>query len=91
MPTITLTGSLFLSCEDLFGKVILVGHITRCQDAEPCELSAARVAKVNLATFEVEQLVGYKGNKFFEMGTVVIDVDNDVLFYPGGYFTAIVS
>lgn len=66
------------------GRVIAAGHITRCPDENPCELSAARVAKVHPSTFEVEQLVDYKGNGFFNVGTVAIDADNEI--WIGGIY-----
>lgn len=60
------------------GKVIAAGHVTRCEDDDPCELSAARVAEVDPATFEVQQLVDYKGNEFFQIGTVAIEVNDEI-------------
>ncbi|NKB34382.1 MAG: hypothetical protein GKR91_14925 [Pseudomonadales bacterium] len=66
------------------GRVIAAGHITRCPNDNPCDLSAARVAKVNPSNFEVEQLVDYKGNDFFNVGTVAIDADNEI--WIGGIY-----
>lgn len=66
------------------GRVIAAGHITRCLDNNPCNLSAARVAKVHTSTFEVEQLVDYKGNDFFSVGTVAIDADDEI--WIGGIY-----
>ncbi|MDD9889604.1 MAG: hypothetical protein OXU30_04595, partial [Gammaproteobacteria bacterium] len=66
------------------GRVIAAGHITRCPDVNPCELSAARVAKVHPSTFAVEQLVDYKGNGFFNVGTVAIDADDEI--WIGGIY-----
>lgn len=66
------------------GRVIAAGHITRCPDDNPCDLSAARVAKVNPSTFEVEQLIDYKGNDFFSVGTVAIDADSEI--WIGGIY-----
>ena len=66
------------------GRVIAAGHITRCPDENPCDLSAARVAKVNPSTFEVEQLVDYKGNDFFNVGTVAIETANEI--WIGGIY-----
>ena len=65
-------------------RIIAAGHITRCPDANPCELSAARVAKVDPQSFEVEQLVDYKGNDFFSVGTVAIDADDEI--WIGGIY-----
>ena len=60
------------------GDVVVAGHITRCDDGSPCELSVARVAKVNPETFNVRQLVDYKGNDFFQLGTVALDVGDEI-------------
>ena len=60
------------------GTVVVAGHVTRCQDSVPCELAVARVAKVNPDTFSVEQLVDYKGNEFFRLGTVAIEVNDEI-------------
>lgn len=61
------------------GTIVVAGHITRCQDANPdCELSVARVAKVDPTTLNVQQLVDYKGNDFFKLGTVAIEVGNEI-------------
>ena len=64
------------------GKVIVAGHLTQCEDVDPCEPSAARVAEVDPTTFEVRQLVDYKGNDFFKLGTVAIEA-NDELWIGG--------
>ena len=66
------------------GQIIAAGHITRCPNGESCDTSAARVAKVDPESFEVEQLIDYDGNDFFEMGTVAIDVDDEV--WIGGIY-----
>jgi hypothetical protein len=66
------------------GRVIAAGHISRCPDENPCELSAARVAKVNPDSLSVEQLVDYDGNDFFELGTVAIDADDEI--WIGGIY-----
>lgn len=60
------------------GKVIVAGHVTRCEGAEPCELSAARVAEVDPETLAVRPLVDYKGNDFFKLGTVAIRVGDEI-------------
>ena len=60
------------------GKVIVAGHVTRCAGPDPCELAAARVAEVDPNTFAVRQLVDYKGNDFFRVGTVAIDVSGEI-------------
>ena len=60
------------------GKVIVAGHVTRCEDAAPCELAPARVVEVDPNTFAVRQLVDYKGNDFFTVGTVAIQVDDEI-------------
>jgi len=60
------------------GMVIVAGHVTRCEGSDPCELAAARVAEVDPNTFAVRQLVDYKGNDFFKLGTVAIDVDGEI-------------
>ena len=60
------------------GQVIAAGHVTRCEGVEPCELSAARVAEVDPTTFEVRQLVDYKGNEFFQVGTVAIEANDEI-------------
>ncbi len=60
------------------GKLVVAGHVTRCNDASPCELAAARVAKVDPDTLEVQQLVDYKGNDFFKLGTVAIEVGDEI-------------
>jgi hypothetical protein len=41
-------------------------------------LAAARVAKVDPDTLEVQQLVDYKGNDFFKLGTVAIEVGDEI-------------
>jgi sugar lactone lactonase YvrE len=66
------------------GRVIAAGHISRCPDENPCELSAARVAKVSPDSLSVEQLVDYDGNDFFELGTVAIDADDEI--WIGGIY-----
>ena len=43
------------------GKVIVAGHVTRCEDFDPCELAAARVAEVDPNTFAVRQTGGLQG------------------------------
>jgi hypothetical protein len=60
------------------GKLVVAGHVTRCADASPCELAVARVAKVDPDTLEVQQLVDYKGNDFFKLGTVAIEVGDEI-------------
>jgi hypothetical protein len=60
------------------GKVIVAGHVTRCDEPDPCELAAARVAEVDPNTRAVRQLVDYKGNDFFKLGTVAIDVNDEI-------------
>ena len=60
------------------GKVIVAGHVTSCEDATPCELSAARVAEVDPNTFAVEQLVDYDGNAFFTVGTVALEINGEI-------------
>ena len=60
------------------GGVIVAGHVTRCEGSDPCELAAARVAEVDPDTFAVEQLIDYKGNEFFRLGTVAIDVQDEI-------------
>ncbi len=60
------------------GTIIVAGHVTRCADGGNCELSAARVARVNPTSFAVQQLVDFKGNDFFRLGTVAIEVENEI-------------
>ena len=60
------------------GNIVVAGHVTRCDESSPCELSVARVAKVNPITLNVQQLVDYKGNDFFKLGTVAIEVGDEV-------------
>ena len=60
------------------GKVIVAGHVTRCDGSDPCELAAARVADVDPQTFAVRQLVDYKGGDFFKLGTVAIEVNDEI-------------
>ena len=60
------------------GGVIVAGHVTRCEGSDPCEPAAARVAEVDPDTFAVEQLIDYKGNEFFRLGTVAIDVQDEI-------------
>jgi hypothetical protein len=60
------------------GNVIVAGHVTRCAGVDPCELAAARVAEVDPNTFAVRQLVDYEGNDFFKLGTVAIDVNDEI-------------
>ncbi len=60
------------------GNLVVAGHVTRCQDSSACELAAVRVAKVNPSTLSVQQLVDYKGNDFFKLGTVAIEVDDEI-------------
>ncbi len=66
------------------GRVIAAGHVTRCPDAQDCQLSAARVAKIDPASFAVEQLIDFSGNDFFELGTVAIDVEDEI--WLGGIY-----
>ena len=60
------------------GNILVAGHITRCDESSDCELAVARVAKVNPNTLQVQQLVDYKGNDFFRLGTVAIEVDDEI-------------
>lgn len=60
------------------GTLIVAGAVGRCAGSDPCELAAARVAEVDANTFAVRQLVDYKGNEFFRMGTVAIYVGDEV-------------
>jgi hypothetical protein len=64
------------------GKILLAGTrgvITRCTDDDiGCEISIARVAKVDPVTLSVEQLIDFKGNTFFTQGTVAIEVDDEI-------------
>ena len=60
------------------GHIVVAGHVTRCDDSSPCELSVARVAKVEPTTLDVQQLVDYEGNDFFKLGTVAIEVGNEI-------------
>jgi hypothetical protein len=60
------------------GNIVVAGHVSRCPNSSPCELSAARVALVNPATLSVQQIVNYKGNDFFRLGTVAIEFENEI-------------
>ena len=60
------------------GNIVVAGHVTRCDGSTSCELAVARVAKVNPTNLNVQQLVDYKGNDFFKLGTVAIEVDNEI-------------
>ena len=60
------------------GNIVVAGHVTRCDESSDCELAVARVAKVNPNTLHVQQLVDYKGNDFFRLGTVAIEVDDEI-------------
>ena len=60
------------------GAIVVAGHVTECDDSTPCELAVARVVKVNPSTLNVQQLVDYKGNEFFRLGTVAIEVDDEI-------------
>jgi hypothetical protein len=60
------------------GDIVVAGHVTRCPDSSDCELAVARVAKVNPNTLNVQQLVDYKGNDFFRLGTVAIEVGDEI-------------
>jgi len=60
------------------GHIVVAGHVTRCPDTNDCELAAACVATVDPDTLEVQQRVDYKGNEFFRLGTVAIEVDDEV-------------
>jgi hypothetical protein len=60
------------------GAIVVAGHVTQCDDSNPCELAVARVVKVNPLTLNVQQLVDYKGNDFFRLGTVAIEVDDEI-------------
>ncbi len=60
------------------GTVLAAGHVTNCANTSDCELAVARVAKVNPNTLNVQQLVDYKGNDFFKLGTVAIEVGNEI-------------
>lgn len=61
------------------GNIIVAGHVTRCADGSDCELSVARVASVNPDTLAVLQLVNYtEGSEFFRLGTVAIEVDDEI-------------
>ena len=66
------------------GRIIAAGHIRGCPSDSDCDTSAARVAKVNPENFEVEQLVDFDGNDFFEMGTVAIDAGDEI--WIGGIY-----
>ena len=60
------------------GNVVVAGHVTRCDDSSDCELAVVRVAKVNPITLTVQQLVDYKGNDFFKLGTVAIEIADEI-------------
>ncbi|MEE2638834.1 MAG: hypothetical protein VYE68_16550 [Acidobacteriota bacterium] len=60
------------------GNIVVAGHVTRCDESSDCEVSVARVATVNPTTLQVEQRVDYKGNEFFRLGTVAIEVDDEI-------------
>ena len=60
------------------GKVIVAGHVTRCEGSDPCELAAARVAEVDPNTRAVRQLMDYKGSDFFKLETVAIGVNDEI-------------
>ena len=60
------------------GNIVVAGHVTRCDGSSDCEVAVARVAKVNPSTLHVQQLVDYKGNEFFRLGTVAIEVDDEI-------------
>ena len=60
------------------GTVLVAGHVTRCEGPDPCALSAARVAEVDPETLAVRQLVDYEGGEFFALGTVAIEVDDEI-------------
>lgn len=60
------------------GQLVVAGHVTNCGESSDCELSVARVAKVDPVTLDVQHLVDYKGNEFFRVGTVAIEVDHEI-------------
>ena len=60
------------------GTILVAGHVTRCAEGDDCDLSVARVAKVNPISLDVQQLVDFKGNDFFRLGTVAIEVENEI-------------
>ena len=60
------------------GNIVVAGHVTQCDESIDCELAVARVAEVNPMTLQVQHLVDYKGNEFFRMGTVAIEVDDEI-------------
>lgn len=60
------------------GQIVVAGHLTRCAEGIDCEPSVARVALVDPDTLQVEERVDYKGNEFFRLGTVAIEVDDEV-------------
>ena len=60
------------------GQIVVAGHVTRCPDASDCELAVARVATVDPDTLQVQQRVAYTGNEFFRLGTVAIEVDDEI-------------
>jgi len=60
------------------GTIVVAGHVTRCAENSDCEVSAARVAKVDPTSLNVQQLIDYKGNGFFRLGTVAIEVEDEI-------------
>jgi hypothetical protein len=61
------------------GNLIAAGHVTRCAAADVgCEPSVARVAEIDPRTSAVGQLVNFQGNDFFRLGTVAIQVGDEI-------------
>ena len=60
------------------GKVIVAGHVTRCDGSDPCELAPPASPRSIRTRFAVRQLVDYKGNDFFKLGTVAIEVNDEI-------------
>lgn len=62
----------------LDGQIVVAGHVTQCEGNTPCELSVARVATVDPDTLQVQQRVDFKGNDFFKLGTVAIEIGDEI-------------
>lgn len=60
------------------GNLLAAGQGRLCQSNGSCEMVATRVASVNPETFAVEQLVDYPVNALIPVGTVAIEVGNEI-------------
>ncbi len=60
------------------GSLLLAGQVIGCEEPRQCRMVGTRAVKVDPITLNVQQLVDYPDSDLFRMGTVAIQVNDEV-------------